>query len=115
MNISSEIPGVGEYPDLVTLEEPSFIEVKRYKITERRKEQIKEQLIRYCQPEVIKSTIKQLKYFSKEEWKEPEKLILVSPEGGKEKELISEIQEITDFESEFLVLKRLYMNCINRF
>ncbi len=112
MSITSEIPGIGEFPDLVTLEEPAFIEVKKNRITEKRKEQVKEQILRYSQSNVIEKTLKQLEYFTDYSWKKPESLILASPEGGKEIDLIEELRdEINETEIGYISINKLFSTC----
>lgn len=116
VGITSEIPGVGEYPDLVTLEDPAFIEVKRKRITAKRKDSLKEQMIRYSQPTIITHTIKQLQRFSEKNWTKPDYLILTAPEGGQEELLIKDIRKETeDFEVTFLSLDNLEKICTDVF
>ncbi|MBA7514203.1 hypothetical protein ES705_06228 [subsurface metagenome] len=38
INVISVIPGIGEYPDLVVYDKPTFVEVKRNRITPKRVE-----------------------------------------------------------------------------
>lgn len=60
-DLPAEIPGVGEYPDIVTAEVPSFIEVKNERITKKRAQRlINNQLPRYMESRVIYSTINRL-------------------------------------------------------
>ncbi len=97
VGITSEIPGVGEYPDIVTLEDPAFIEVKKTRITKRGKERVIEQVIRYADEILIDNTIDQLRHFSDLKWKKPEYMIVTSPSGGQEKEVIKTLKkEIPD-------------------
>ncbi len=112
MSITSEITGIGEFPDLVTLEEPAFIEVKKNRITEKRKEQVKEQILRYSQSNVIEKTLKQLEYFTDYSWKKLELLILASPEEGKEIDLIEELRdERSETEIGYISINKLFSTC----
>jgi len=108
-SIHAEIPGVGEYPDLVTFETPAFLEVKKSRITGKGKKRIIEQLIRYSQEEVIRHTLEQLKRFTNLNWKEPNYLIVVSPRGGEEKALIRSLEkEIIDKILGFISINKFY-------
>ncbi|MHA1222317.1 MAG: 4Fe-4S binding protein, partial [Candidatus Heimdallarchaeaceae archaeon] len=109
IGITSEIPGVGEYPDLVIYDTPSFIEVKRSKVTKGRVDSIVNQVLRYSQEEVISKTIKHLKLFSNIDWKKPEFFVISAPQGGKENEVIKKLQkELYNREVGFLSINRLY-------
>jgi len=109
VGITSEIPGVGEYPDIVTLEDPAFIEVKKTKITQRGKERVIEQVIRYAYEILIDNTIDQLRYFSDLKWKKPEYMIVTSPSGGQEREVIRILKkEIPDKMIGFIPTSRFY-------
>jgi len=108
-SISAEIPGIGEYPDLVTLETPSFIEVKKNRITKRKRTKLIEQITRYSQKEIIQSTIKQLNCFSKLKWKDPEYLVVISPKGGQERELLKDLRyEISEKKFGFVSVEKLH-------
>ncbi len=66
-------------------------------------------MLRYAEAEVIQKTIKQLKHFSGIRRKEPETLILVSPEGGKEQEIIKELnKEQMDMNFGFISLNKMF-------
>ncbi|MHA1337196.1 MAG: 4Fe-4S binding protein, partial [Promethearchaeota archaeon] len=109
VGIKAEIPGVGEYPDLVTLEEPSFVEVKKERITRKKRETIMKQVIRYTTEEVVSKTIKQLKRFSNYDWKKPDYFTIIARKGGEERELLKELKEnIYDKEFGFISINKLY-------
>ena len=53
---------IGEYPDLVTGGQiPSFIEVKKYRLTEKKSKSLAQQIGRYMGDGVIQATLNQLK------------------------------------------------------
>ncbi len=109
IGITSEIPGVGEYPDIVTLEEPAFIEVKKTKITPRGKDRVIEQVIRYASNILIDKTLDQLSHFSDLKWKKPEYMIVTSPSGGQENEVIKTLKkEIPNKIIGFIPISRFY-------
>jgi len=109
VGIKAEIPGIGEYPDLVTLNEPSFIEVKKGKITERKKERIVEQIIRYSNERIVTKTLEQVKQFSGMEWKKPIYMTLIAEKGGAEREVIKELKKnVEDKDLGFISMNKLY-------
>ncbi|MHA1222553.1 MAG: 4Fe-4S binding protein, partial [Candidatus Heimdallarchaeaceae archaeon] len=109
VGITSEIPGVGEYPDLVIYDTPSFIEVKRSRVTKGRVDSIVNQVLRYSQEEVITKTLKHLKLFSDIDWRKPEFFVISAPQGGKEHEVIKKLEkELSDREVGFFSINKLY-------
>ena len=107
--ISAEIPGIGEFPDLVVLETPAFIEVKKGRITKRKHKEVLEQITRYSQEEVIQRTLKQVNRYSQLNWKEPEYMVVISPKGGQEQELLHDLKkEIRDKEFGFVSVDKLF-------
>ncbi|MHA1222423.1 MAG: hypothetical protein ACTSP3_04000 [Candidatus Heimdallarchaeaceae archaeon] len=109
VGITSEIPGVGEYPDLVIYDTPSFIEVKRSRVTKARIDSLVNQFLCYSQEEVITKTIKHLKLFSDIDCRKPEFFVISAPQGGKEDEVINKLEkELPDREIGFLSIDKLY-------
>ena len=109
VGITAEIPGIGEFPDLVIYENPTFVEVKRSRITGKRVESVVQQVIRYSREDVINSTLEQLKHFSDLDWKKPDYFVVVAPQGGKEHDVVKQLRkELPDKEVGFISVNKLY-------
>ena len=93
----------------MTLEDPAFIEVKKTKITPRGKDRVIEQVMRYASNILIDKTLDQLKHFSDLKWKKPEYMIVTSPSGGQENEVIKTLKkEIPDKIIGFIPISSFY-------
>jgi len=77
---------------------------------------LKEQMIRYIQPSIVNSTIKQLKQFSHINWKKPDFIILIAPKGGQENQVIKAVKnEFDELAVAFLSLNFLEKTCKDSF
>ena len=93
-NLPAEIPGIGEYPDIVTAEIPSFIEVKKTKLTIKRVQALLDfQLPRYMKKEVIERTIARLKERKGFTTNEPDFFIVVAPKNNVVEEFLIRAKE----------------------
>ena len=79
--LPAEIPGTGEYPDIVTAEVPSFVEVKKDRISEKRMfKLLNDQLPRYMDDEIINRTLERIKSKNKNfKPEKPEFFVVIAP------------------------------------
>ena len=116
IGITSEIPGIGEYPDLVIYDLPAFVEVKRNRITAKKVSSLVNQVLRYAQDKVITNTLNHLKLFSDLDWHKPDSFIIVAPKGGKEQDVVTNLRkELSNYRVYFISVNSLYNLSINSF
>lgn len=82
-NLPAEIPGIGTYPDLVTGGLiPSFIEVKKNPLTEKKSLSLSNQIKRYMNENVVQATITQLHRTTDLIFDFPKKYVAIAPESN---------------------------------
>lgn len=101
-NLKADIPGVGEFPDLVIEYRPMFIECKNKPIrTQKKINSLIQQIEKYCTKEVIENTIKRVgKHGIK--MQNPELFTIIAPIPCKVEEIMKEARERIDMNVTFI-------------
>ncbi len=89
--LPTEIPGIGEYPDLVTNTSSSFIEVKKNRITEKTVDKHIIQVLRYQADEIITRTRDKLRK-KKFDVDKPDKFVFIARDSSNTEKFLNEIK-----------------------
>jgi len=112
-NLNTEIPGIGNYPDIVIEDIPTFIECKnKFKKSEKQVSHLVNQIINYTSEEIIQKTIRRMEFFDIK-IQNPELFLVITPKGSNVKQIMKKLKEMTDLPISFLNTECI--SNINRF